>query len=102
MKDEQLNQLARATAKLAGQMILTAPPLVRIEAAFMLVRAIFESDVKPEKRLELLDEYIENLRNHIVDQLNEEALHVPAKARNERSHRRPGAHGQKKARRKPA
>lgn len=41
MNDEQLNQLARATAKLAGQMILTAPPLVRIEAAFMLVRAIF-------------------------------------------------------------
>lgn len=100
MDEDQINQLARATAKLAGQMILTAPPAIRIEAAFMLVRAIFEADVKPEARLELLDEYTAKLREHIVDQLRKQG-YGPTETGNERGDRRAGAKAKKKARRKP-
>lgn len=83
MDDQEIAKLARGAARIGLQAILTVPPIVRIEAAFMLVRAIIQSDVKPHAQLDVFNEYVEKLRDHIVNDPNEEAGHGPPESNNE-------------------
>lgn len=68
----------------------------------MLVRAVIQSDVKPEHQLNIFNDYVEKVRDHIVTDLNKGMKHVTEEANNERANRRTGARSPKKARRKPA
>ena len=92
------NELVRGVAKLALQQLLLVPGPAKIEASFMVVKALFMEVVKPEARLDLFDEYVVLVRTEIENDLKKKGVVLNAGG-DQRGNRRAGTRNAKAKRR---
>jgi hypothetical protein len=97
------NELVRGVARLALQQLLLVPGPAKIEAAMMVVKALFMEVVVPAKRLDLFDQYVVLARTEIENDLRKKGVFDAAKEDDKRrGDRRAGARDAKKKGSRPA
>ena len=97
------NELVRGVARLALQQLLLVPGPAKIEAAMMVVKALFMEVVVPVKRLDLFDQYVVLARTEIENDLRKKGeLNAAGKDDKRRGDRRAGARDAKKKGSRPA
>lgn len=67
--DPRYEQIAKGAAMLfRSQLAPSLPTIVQLMTIDMLAKTIFMTDVKPERRLELLDQWLDGIRKYVVDE----------------------------------
>lgn len=99
--DDEAARLAKSGSQIAMQPLLMLPAPLRVEAAAMMFKAIFMSDVKAEKRLELFNEVVDRMRDDIVDDLNKGMTDGTKANGDRRNDRKASARKKARGRKKP-
>ena len=63
--EQQRREIAKAAAKLMNNMLSQLPEDIRLEAALLLVKALFMVGVKPEHRIGLFNSVVQKMRKEL-------------------------------------
>lgn len=67
--EQQRREMAKEAAKVMNKVLGAVPENVRLEAALLLVKALFMASVKPEHRIGMFNSVVQKMRKELQEHL---------------------------------